>query len=357
MRYLLLGAILGTVIGIFSFQGISASEILPEFYHSLSIAAGADAADNKSIPESFVLHMEGRVLLVDNKGNAVKKVENGSDLIEFSGNGQFYIRYGKVGTKIELFGINGERYWQKDSREKPFISYNGRLIFLLNGDHSSIRIFDTNGNVIGGQISGRLCTSIEFSERNDFGSCGFIDGSYYFINQAGSVINRGNAPAGNAIKGIRISSNGKYGFIHYGNTQKDYVRVVDIADNKYDDDAMENVHAMKTSMHISDDGYAAIFDNDKVLIYDDDCDIQHKVNVPKKRAGFSSLTMQKGVYALGYTKSTGESQLVVFLKSGRIFYAKEYPDESFLNCIINDKLIFLRGSDSLFAYSLRLQAD
>ena len=71
-------------------------------------------------------------------------------------------------------------------------------------------------------------------------------------------------------------------------------------------------------MHISDEGYAAIFDNDKVIIYDDDCDVQHKVIVPKKRAGFSSLTMHKGVYALGYTKSTGESQLVVFLKSGLV---------------------------------------
>jgi hypothetical protein len=357
MRYLFIGIILGAMAGIFSFQGVSASEILPEFFQSLSASAVADVSGNQNIPDSFVIPMDGQVLLVDSKGNAVRKVDSGSDLIEFSGNGQFYIRYGKVSTRIELFGINGERYWQKESREKPFLSFNARLIFLLNGDHSAIRIFDTSGNVIGTQISGRLCTVIDFSEVNDFGACGFVDGSYYFINQAGSVINKGNVPAGNAVKGIRVSSNGKYGFVHYGGTEKDYVRVVDIAGNDFDDDDLGHVHVMKTSMHVSDDGYAAIFDDDCVLIYDDDCDLKHRVNVPRKRHGFSSIAMHNGVYSLGYVKSTGESQLVVFLKNGKIFYTKEYPDESFLNCIIKDRLIFVRGSDSLFAYTLRLQAD
>jgi len=357
MRYFFIGIILGAIAGIFSFQGVSASEILPEFFHSLSVTAGTDVSESKKIPESFVLPVEGHVLLVDSKGEAVKKVGSRAGLIEFSGNGQFYIRYGKVSTKIELFGINGERYWQKDSREKPFISYNARLIFLLNGDHSAIRIFDTSGNVIGTQISGRLCTSVEFSEANDFGACGFIDGSYYFVNQAGAVINKGNVPDGNAVKGIRVSSNGRYGFVHYGSTEKDYVRIVDIAGNDYNDGDIEHVHAMKTAMHISDDGYAAIFDVDKVLIYDDDCDIQHRVNVPKKRHGFSSLAMNNDIYSLGYVKSTGESQFVVIFKNGRILYAKEFPDESFLNCIMKDKLIFLRGSDSIFAYTFRLQAD
>ena len=51
MRYLLIGILLGAVAGIFSFQGVSASEILPEFFHSLSVTAGAEPAENKDIPE------------------------------------------------------------------------------------------------------------------------------------------------------------------------------------------------------------------------------------------------------------------------------------------------------------------
>jgi len=345
MRYLFAGLIAGALAGIFFFQGVSASEIAPEFYNPLTALDAVPAADSRKNPESFVVPMDGRVFLIDTAGNAFKKVEYKDVLIEFSGNGRFYIQYGKVSTKIELFGINGERYWQKDSREKPFMSYSGKLILLMNGDHSGLRIFDTNGNTVGaGQITGRLCTSVEFSERNDFGACGFIDGSYHFINQDGAVINSGAAPSGNAVKGIKVSSNGRFGFVHYGSTVKDYVRIVNIADNDFEDSEIGTVHTVRTALNISDDGYGAIFDNDKVLIFDDDCDLQHKVNVPKKRAGFSTLALENGIYALGYTKNTGESQLVVFKDSGRIFYAKEYPGEAFLSSSIKDNLIFLRGT-------------
>lgn len=358
MRYLFAGLIAGALAGVLFFHGTSASEIVPEFYRSLSDVDITLNSDNRTIPESFIVQMDGKVFLVDRSGNAVKKVEYRDILTEFSGNGNYYIQYGKVGTKIELFGINGERYWQKDSMEKPFMSFNARLIFLLNGDHSGIRIFDTNGNTIGsGQITGRLCTSVEFSEKNDFGACGFIDGSYYFINQNGVVINSGMSPAGNAVKGIRISNNGKFGFIHYGTVSRDYVRIVNIEKNDFEDSAIQSVHIMKTAMNISDEGCGAIFDNDKVLLFDDDCDLQFKVTVPAKRPGFSSLAYENGIYALGYTKSTGESQLIVFRNNGRIFYAKEYPGESFLSSSIRDKLIFLRGSDNLFAYRIQLQAD
>ena len=358
MRYLFAGIIAGALAGIFFFQGIPASEIAPEFYKPLAAADLTVNSDNRKIPESFVVPMEGKVLLIDKSGNTVKKVEYKDTLIEFSGNGNYYIQYGKVSTKIELFGVNGERYWQKASMEKPLISYNAKLILLLNGDHSSLRIFDTNGNTVGSaQISGRLCTSVEFSEKNDFGACGFIDGSYNFINQDGIIINSGITPAGSAVKGIRISSNGKFGFVHYGTTAKDSVRIVNIEDNSFEDSEIGTVHVVKTAMNISDEGYGAILDTDKVLLFDDDCDIQFRLNVPKDRPGYSSLSLENGIYALGYTKSTGESQLIVFRNSGEIFYAKEYPGESFLKSSINENLIFLRGSDNLFAYRIRLQAE
>jgi len=358
MKYLFAGIIAGALAGILLFTGISASEIVPEFYNTLSGIDITFNSGNRKIPDSFVVPMEGKAFLIDPSGNAVKKVEYKDSLVEFSGNGNYYIMYGKVGTKIELFGINGERYWQKDSREKPFMSYNGKLIFLLNGDHSSIRIFDTNGNAVGsGQITGRLCTSVEFSEKNDFGACGFIDGSYHFINQDGFTVNSGRAPAGNAVKGIRVSNNGRFGFVHYGNTVKDGVRIVNLVKNRYEDSPIGNLHPVRTAMNISDEGYGAIFDNDKVLVYDDDCDLQLKLDVPKKKPGYSTLSLEDGIYTLSYTKNSGGSRLIVFRNSGDIFYSKEYPGESFLAGSIKDGLIFLRGSDNLFAYKIRLQPD
>ncbi|MCL1864825.1 MAG: hypothetical protein FWF73_03335 [Spirochaetes bacterium] len=356
MKYLLAGLLIGTIAGFLLFRGASASEIMPEFYNPLQF--DSIVSDSRSNPNTFIVPMVDRLILVDTAGNCVRTVEHGDELIEFSGNGDYYIKYGRIGTKIELFGIKGERYWQKDSREKPFISYNGKIVFLLNGDHSGIRIFDTNGNSVGSeQIIGRLCTSIEFSGKNDFGACGFIDGHYCFTDEQGVIINSGRVPVKNSVKGTKISNNGKYGFIHYGNTTKDWVRIVNINKNRSYDSSLENVHVVRTAMNITDDGDGAFFDNDKILLFDKGCNLKFKLDVPKKKAGFSTLSFENGIYVLGYTKNTGESQLVVFKSNGDIFYAKDFSNESFLSGIIRDDLIFLRGSDNLLAYKIRLSTE
>jgi len=356
MKYLLSGLLIGAIAGFLLFRGLSASEIIPEFYNSLH--NDSIASDSKSMSNTFIVPVTNRLMLVDRSGLCVGTVDHTDELIEFSGNGNYYLKYGRIGNKIELFGINGERYWQKDSREKPFISYNGKIIFLLNGDHSAIRIFDTNGNAVGSvQIIGRLCTSVEFSAINDFASCGFIDGYYYFVDGQGMIINSGRVPVKNSVKATKISNNGKFGFIHYGTAAKDWVRIININRNKSYDSALDNVHVVRTAMHISDTGDGAFFDNDKILLFDKGCDLKFKLDVPKKKAGFSTLSFENGIYALAYTKSTGESQLVVFKNNGDLFYAKDFSNESFLSGTISDSLIFLRGSDNLIAYKIRLSTE
>lgn len=352
MRYLFAGLIAGALAGILLFQGSSASEIVPAFFNSISSLELPPNPETRKLTRPFTVAVPGGFFLLDSDGRVIKKVRNESSLIEMSGDGSFYVQYTRTGTTIELLGVNGERYWQKESREKPFISSSGKLIFLLNGDHSGIRLFDTNGNVTGaGVIAGRLCTAIEFSDINDYGACGFVDGSYYFVRQNGNIINSGLTPAGTSVKGIRVSNNGEYGFIHYGTAVKDGVRIVNIKKNSFDDTALETVHSVRTAMNISDKGYGAILENESVTLFDDDCDVEFKIRIPRKRAGYASISENAGVYALGYTKATGESQFVFFRMDGKIFFAKEFPGESFLNCNVRDGSVFLRGSDNLFAYS------
>ena len=356
MKYLIAGLLLGAIAGFLLFRGAAASEILPEFYNSLHDDYTAN--DSRSNANTFIVPIMNKFMIIDREGNCIKTLDLDDSLIEFSGNGNYYIRYKSIGTKMELFGINGERYWQKDSREKPFISYNGKIVFLLNGDHSAIRIYDTNGNLTGAEkIIGRLCTSVEFSENNDFGACGFIDGYYYFTDGLGGIINTGRVPVKNSVKAVKISNNGKFGFIHYGSTAKDWVRIVNINKSRSYDSVLDNVHVVRTAMTISDDGDGVFFDNDKVLLFDKGCNLKLKLNVPLKKPGFSTLSFENGIYVLAYTKNTGESQLVVFKSTGDIFYAKDFSNESFLKGIISDSLIFLRGSDNLFAYKIRLAAE
>ena len=356
MKYLVAGLLIGGIAGFLSFRGAPASEIIPEFYNPLN--NDVIAVDNINKSDAFIVPVTNRLLIVDSAGNCVKTIDHGDDRIEFSANGNYFIKYSRTGTKMELFGINEERYWQKDSKEKPLISSNGKIVFLLNGDHSAIRILDTNGNAVGSeQISGRLCTSIEFSDKNDFSSCGFIDGYYYFVNGQGVIINSGRVPVKNSVKGTKISDNGKFGFIHYGTAAKDWVRIININKNKSYDSQLENVHVVKTAMHISDAGIGAFFDNDKVLLFDKSCNLKLKLDVPKKKAGFATLSLENGIYVLSYTQNTGESRLVVFKNNGDVFYAQDFSNESFLNGTIRDNLVFLRGSDNLIGYKIRLSIE
>lgn len=355
MKYLFSGFFVGAILSLLIFQGVSASELHTGFYLNLPDIGNMQAADSRSAEDFYVLPLNDKTYLLSAKGLLAKRVEVKDLLTEFSGNGKYYVQYGKVGNSIELLGYNGERYWKMNSMEKPLLSRNGKLILLLIGDHSRIRLFDTNGNPAGAkEISGRFCTSIEFSESNDFACCGFADGTYYFLDEKGNVINSGALPAGNMVKGLRISSNGKFGAVHYGSEQKDCVRIVDIADNDSEDADLNSVHVMKTALHADDSGAVAVLDNDNFLVLDDDADEIWKVKIPAKRAGQASIVKHNGYYFLAYSKSTGESQLYLFSRDGGLYYSREFAGESYLAAAVIDNCVIVRGSDSLFSYKIHV---
>jgi len=354
MKYLISGIIAGFAAGIFFFQSASGMEIVPEFYSGLDSLDVLQPVGRKQDSKGFVVMIDGRTYVVDHNGSVLNRVDHEGALVEFSGNGLFYTRYGKVSTDIELLGVAGERYLKMKSAEKPLLSYNAGLMLLVNGDHSRIRIFDKNGMETGArQVSGRLCTALKFSRENDFFACGFADGSYYFLDGRGNIINRGMVRSGDVVKGIAVSPSGQFGMVHYGNTDSDMLRLVDIASNSFDETGTGRVHFVKTAMHVSDSGEGAFFDIDAVILTDNDCDIDFRLPVPAMRPGYSTLSFGKGVYSLCYTKGTGESQLVLFKRDGSIVYAKEFSGMSFLGSEIRGNLLFARGSDSLFGYSIR----
>lgn len=355
MKYLFSGFFAGAILSLLIFQGASASEFHTGFYINLSDIESMQTVDSRSAADFYVVLRNDKTYLLSGNGLPAKKIEIKDSLFEFSGNGHYYIQYGKVGTSIELLGYNGERYWKLQSREKPLLSRNGKLILLLIGDHSRIRMFDTNGNPAGvKEISGRLCTSIEFSEENDFACFGFADGTYYFMDEKGIVLNKGAAPEGNIIKGVRISSNGKFGVVHYGTEEKDEVRVVNIQDNDSEDTELSAVHIMKTALHVDNGGVVSVLDNDNFLVLDDDADEIFKVKIPAKRPGQAAIARLGEYFFLAYTKSTGESQLYVFTVNGRLFYSREFAGESYLAAAVRDGAVIVRGSDSLFSYKIHV---
>jgi len=48
----------------------------------------------------------------------------------------------------------------------------------------------------------------------------------------------------------------------------------------------------------------------------------------------------------------GTSKLIMYNDEGVILFSREFPSESFLDATLRDGLLFLRGSDNIYCYSI-----
>ena len=273
-------------------------------------------------------------------------------LSAFSGDGRFYVKYQKAGSYLELFNAKGDRFWKIESLEYPYLSRSGKLILLMNGDQSGFRAVDENGNQLPLRVSGRIATAVSFSQSGDCAGIGFFDGSYYFINAKGAVTGRGKTPTGTMVKSLSVSGNGLFAAVHYGNNKKDFIRVIEIDEDDYDDEELMHVHQVKTSVYAGDDGFFTIIDVDRILYLTGSGRIRYTIAIPPKRDGHSAITCHDGVYAVSYTMQNGTSKLILYRENGVILFSREFPSESFLDASLRDDLLFLRGSDNIYCYSI-----
>jgi len=191
IRYSFVGLLLGISLNFFVLLPHGGGAILPEWHGSLNALEQIEPSPDKHAIRdcSFPVKNDINLWYINNVGIVTPAVSFKDYLISLSGNGQNYIQFLSVGKEIEFLNSKGDRFWKLKSREFPYLSYNGKLIFLLNGDNSKIRIIDNSGNEIGAkEIPGRFCTAIRFSDYSDFGGIGFLNGSFYIINQNGAVI-------------------------------------------------------------------------------------------------------------------------------------------------------------------------
>lgn len=354
MRFLLLGLLIGIILGILPLgKPVAGFEIYPEWHGEIDAIDRIDISKNTHISKSSIppIKAENRIFLLSGNGYKRHEVNTGDQLTAVSGNGQYYVQFEKVGTTIEFFGIRGDRFWKTGSREYPYISYNGKIILLMNGDHSRIRILDFNGNEVGTEaIHGRFCTTIAFSKHTDFACIGFLDGSFYAIDNRGTIIYSGVIANNPPIKGMAISSTGNYLAVHHGGNGHDSIRVIGIRDTESYTVHLKHNHVTKTAIHVTSDGTLTVIDNNRILIFDGDGDIRNSLAIPAKRPGHSTIAYTNGLYVASYTKKTGEALFVTFRNDG-VLYSVEFPEEPFLDCSINGSLIFLRGSRNLYCYS------
>ncbi len=353
MWYCLPGLIAGALAALLLFSPSPAVEIYPEWWGGIrNLAALEKFPDKRSKASFFVRASEQDYFLLRGNGEISVSGSVTDGLAAFSGNGLFLVKYQKVGNDIEFFNAKGDRFWKIESMEYPYLSHGGKIVLLMNGDQSGIRMVDYNGNLSNIRISGRTCTAIAFSDHADYGTVGFLDGSYYFLDPKGKMIHYGMTPKGTMVKGLAVSGNGSYGAVHYGSTGKDYVRIVDIASAGYDEVELAHAHPVKTSLHINNDGYCTAIDTDRLIYVSPSGSVKLNIAIPPMRHGHSSISYSDGLYAVSYTMQTGTSKLLLFREDGVMLFSREFPAESFLEATLRDNLLFVRGSDNVFCYSL-----
>jgi len=55
------------------------------------------------------------------------------------------------------------------------------------------------------------------------------------------------------VKDIAVSENGAYTAVHFGNTRKDYIGIIDIADDSMKVFPLKNIHMFKSACHVASD--------------------------------------------------------------------------------------------------------
>lgn len=354
MRFFLLGLFIGLIGGLIPFcMPRSGFELYPEWHGKIDTIGAIEPSNNTAITPLPLppIKVENRIFILAGNGELKHEVAP-DDLTAVSGNGKYYITYQKVGTSIEFFNIRGDRFWKIKSLEYPYLSYHGKLILLLNGDHSRIRIVDFNSNEIGARyLHGRFCTTIVFSSHSDFAGIGFLDGSYYIIDENGIIRTAGTVPHHKPVKGMDLSIRGSFVAIHHGGKENDIITIVNTPEERTAAVELNNVHLTRTTMHITETGLLTAIDRDRILIADADGDIQRIIRIPEKRAGHSRIEYRQRLLMVSYTKKTGEAFFLIFRGDGRILHAQEFPEEPMLDCSITDSVILLRGSQYLYCYS------
>lgn len=353
MKYLFVGIIAGIILNIFILFPSAGRAIIPEFNLAIKTLEPPKTSLLNSNKKSFNVRAGKSLWKISPVGHVSGKITAKEELAAFSGSGSYYITYKKVGKEIEFFNESGSRFWKLKSLEYPYLSRNGKLIFLMNGDHSRIRVVNHNGNLENApSFAGRLCTVITFSPENDFGAGGFLDGSFFLVGPQRQILYRGMTLAGKPVKGLAVSSTGKFMLVHCGTTEQDEILVIDLEKKNTGQLILKSVQVSQSTLLVDDTGRGTAFDGDRIIHFDKGGDEIFSLDVAPKRDGHAALVHGRGFIVGGYTDTQGTGRAIIFDLEGRIIFSKICTGESLMDVSILGNRILLRGSDNLYSYSL-----
>lgn len=154
---------------------------------------------------------------------------------------------------------------------------------------------------------------------------------------------------------MAVNTEGSYIAVHYGDNKRDLLRLVNIHRDEIYTVTLQHVHSSKTAIHVSDHELISIIDFDRILLIGKKGEIKNIIKIHPKRDGTSTICGDDCVSVATYVKTSGEAHFLIFRNDGKQLYEREFPDENFLTSTIEDSIILLRGSQSLFCYNINHQ--
>lgn len=354
MRYIFSGLLIGFILGIIPFfQEAPSFSVFPEWESSISsIHTTRISPLNTPGEKNFIINTSNALYHVTPNGETVfSKIFEDGILHTSSGNGEYYITYSKVGDSIEFYDKNGVKYWKHKTAQYPYISQNAKNILLLIADLSGIHLIDFNANPAGVKyVEGKFCSSISFSSETDYAAVGFIDGKYYIIDGHGKLTFSGEIPNDNSVKTTAISANAHFAAIHYGNTQKDGILLINLNEKTTKTFSLKNRHISKTGLGVSNNGIVSIINKDTLFTANPDKELINKTEIPFQITAHSKVLSLKNGFAASYSSKAG-SVFIIYSNEGDILFRKNFPGEEYLDCVKSGNTILVRGIDNLYSYS------
>ncbi len=178
--------------------------------------------------------------------------------------------------------------------------------------------------------------------------------SFYFLNSRGNVTFSGRTNPGTVVKSMAISNNGKYGALHYGDSNHDFIRIINIPDQEAVDVALKTVQFTRSAISVNNTGLCSFLDTITLNLYDSQGEVLFSRAVPKKRIGLAKVHTERNFTTLSYGLQRGGAQFYIFDNNGSLLFSKRFSQKSFLSCSLSEKeeIITLEDRDSLCAYIL-----
>lgn len=296
----------------------------------------------------FSAKTESEIARINSNGSLSRMTVPEGYFSSVSNDGKYYALYQKIGKTIEFYDNTGARYWQKESDQYPYLSSGGNLVALLVADHSAVYFFDKNGNKIPNSVSGRFCTQIT-SSVNDFTAISFLDGSFYLVDINGNTVFSGVTENNYPAKSIAASPNGNYIALHYGNTKKDFIKIINTGDKSVYSSDLPAVNPTKTALAVGDDGESAVISGNNLLVFTKKCREKQRFALQEIRTGHSSAIINESFTAFSCMNNTGSSIFILSRNSGLLF-TRNYPDKA-LDLKLSGNIIFAKGTTNLYCMS------